>query len=169
MIWRVFAKATVAFIKNLKGMAALLFVEQGIHFLIWDWTRGTSNWTRMWNVYKKPLKAYLVMNISVYGFLYIMVQILNFHWVLLPRMNTILSDAYEPIFSQLLLLPPSSPPPKTKEHCVIGKWDLLTNKHFSVAKKTHINWCANAFKSLPRFLKISYFISLKCWSEGKKL
>lgn len=80
MIWRVFAKATVAFIKNLKGMAALLFVEQGIHFLIWDWTRGTSNWTRMWNVYKKLLKAYLVMNISVYGFLYIMVQILNFHW-----------------------------------------------------------------------------------------
>ena len=149
MIWRVFAKATVAFIKNLKGMAALLFVEQGIHFLIWDWTRDTSNWTRMWNVYKKPLKAYLVMNISVYGFLYIMVQILNFHWVLLPRMNTILSDTYEPIFSQRLLLPP----PKTKEHCVIGKWDLLTNKHFSVAKKNTYKLMCRCLEKLAKVFK----------------
>ena len=146
MIWRAFAKAAVAFIKNLKGMAALLFVEQGIHFLIWDWTRDTSNWTRMWNVYKKLLKAYLVMNISVYGFLHIMVQILNFHWV------SVTKDEYNSqwhvwtnIFTAIV-----APPPKTKEHCVIGKWDLLTNKHFSVAKKTHINWCADAFKSLPR-------------------
>ena len=138
MIWRVFAKATVAFIKNLKGMAALLFVEQGIHFLIWDWTRGTSNWTRMWNVYKKPLKAYLVMNISVYGFLYIMVQILNFHWVLLPRMNTILSDAYEPIFSQLLLLPPPLPPlPKQKNTVLLANeiyWQIST----FLLRKKHI-------------------------------
>ena len=159
MIWRVFAKATVAFIKNLKGMAALLFVEQGIHFLIWDWTRDTSNWTRMWNVYKKPLKAYLVMNISVYGFLYIMVQILNFHWVLLPRMNTILSDTYEPIFSQRLLLPPL---PKQKNTVLLANeiyWQIST---FLLRKKTHINWCADALKSLPRFLRISYFISLKC-------